>query len=69
MKELHDPFDSYGEHESSHYKAMGFDDTIQRDKHKVYIMPRWLGSLTGMIVSAVLLWGNQIMRMLNALTW
>lgn len=66
--ELYDPHDSYGEHESSHYKAIGFDDNIQRDKFKrPYVMPRWLGSLIGMIVSALFLWGNHILRMLNAI--
>lgn len=47
---------------------VNYDDTVQRDKFKKpYVMPRWLGSLLGMIATALLLWWPHILRMLNAI--
>lgn len=51
--------------EPIHPEEKGYVNPLEED-YKFPYVPRWLGSLIAMIVSACFLWWPQILRMLNS---
>lgn len=49
-----------------HEEKHGYTNPMEKP-YKFPSVPRWLGSLIGMIVSALFLWWPNILRMLNAI--